>query len=80
MRITFKRERRQGTNAHGSSILLGVEDMDRAKRFYPERLGWQVQQDDGSSVFFEPHSGSLAGFYAVFASERITKCRQLTNL
>jgi catechol 2,3-dioxygenase-like lactoylglutathione lyase family enzyme len=49
--------------AHVSSILLGVEDMDRSKRFYTEGLGWEVQQDYGVSVFFEPHGGSLVGFY-----------------
>ena len=27
-------------NSHVSSILLGVEDMDRSKRFYTEGLGW----------------------------------------
>ena len=28
--------------AHVSSILLGVADMDRSRRFYTEGLGWQV--------------------------------------
>ena len=50
-------------NAHVSSILLGVRDMDRSKRFYTEGLGWKVQQDYGVSVFFESHGGSLVGFY-----------------
>jgi catechol 2,3-dioxygenase-like lactoylglutathione lyase family enzyme len=50
-------------NAHVSSILLGVEDMDRSKRFYMEGLGWKLHQDYGVSVFFEPHGGSLVGFY-----------------
>jgi uncharacterized protein len=63
MCITSKTQRRQGMNAHVSSILLGVEDMDRSKQFYTEGLGWQVQQDYGVSVFFEPHGGSLVGFY-----------------
>jgi uncharacterized protein len=49
--------------AHVSSILLGVEDMDRSKRFYTEGLGWEVAQDYGVSVFFEPNGGSLVGFY-----------------
>jgi uncharacterized protein len=49
--------------AHVSSILLGVEDMDRSKRFYTEGLGWEVEQDYGVSVFFEPNGGSLVGFY-----------------
>src|SRR4030095_16577565 len=50
-------------NAHVSSILLGVRDMDRSKRFYTEGLGWKIQRDYGVSVFFEPHGGSLVGFY-----------------
>ena len=50
-------------NAHVSSILLGVRDMDRSKKFYAEGLGWKVQQDFRISVFFVPHGGSLVGFY-----------------
>jgi uncharacterized protein len=50
-------------NAHVSSILLGVRDMDRSKKFYTEGLGWSVQRDYGISVFFEPHGGSLVGLY-----------------
>jgi catechol 2,3-dioxygenase-like lactoylglutathione lyase family enzyme len=46
-----------------NSILLGVEDMDRSERFYTEGLGWEVGQDYGVSVFFEPNGGSLVGFY-----------------
>ncbi len=50
-------------NAHVSSILLGVRDMDRSKRFYTEGLGWKVQRDFGVSVFFVQHGGSIVGFY-----------------
>jgi hypothetical protein len=50
-------------NAHVSSILLGVRDMDRSKAFYTEGLGWKVQNDYGVSVFFESDGGSLVGFY-----------------
>jgi predicted enzyme related to lactoylglutathione lyase len=49
--------------AHVSSILLGVADMGRSKRFYAEGLGWEVQNDYKISVFFVPHGGSLVGFY-----------------
>ncbi len=49
--------------AHVSSILLGVRDMDRAKRFYTEGLGWKVQSDFGISVFFESKGASPVGFY-----------------
>jgi len=50
-------------NAHVSSILLGVRDMERSKRFYTEGLGWKVQHDYRISVFFVPHGGSIVGFY-----------------
>jgi hypothetical protein len=50
-------------NAHVSSILLGVRDMERSKRFYTEGLGWKVQHDYHISVFFVSHGGSLVGFY-----------------
>ena len=50
-------------NAHVSSILVGVRDMDRSKDFYMEGLGWKVQNDYGISVFFEPNGGTLVGFY-----------------
>jgi catechol 2,3-dioxygenase-like lactoylglutathione lyase family enzyme len=51
-------------NAHVSSILLGVRDMDRSKRFCTEGLGWKGQRDYGISVFFEPNGGSLVRFPA----------------
>jgi catechol 2,3-dioxygenase-like lactoylglutathione lyase family enzyme len=49
--------------ANVSSILLGVEDMDRTKRFYTEGLGWTIDQDYGVSVFFAVDGGTLIGFY-----------------
>jgi len=39
MCITTKQQGRQGMQAHVSSILLGVADMDRSRRFYTEGLG-----------------------------------------
>jgi catechol 2,3-dioxygenase-like lactoylglutathione lyase family enzyme len=46
-----------------SSILLGVRDLERAKQFYTEGLGWKVKHDYGVSVFFASDAGSLVGFY-----------------
>src|SRR3989441_3966904 len=54
---------RRGMNAHVSAILLGVNDMEKSKRFYTEGLGWKIQNDYKISVFFVPHGGSLVGFY-----------------
>jgi catechol 2,3-dioxygenase-like lactoylglutathione lyase family enzyme len=50
-------------NSHVSTILLGVNDMERSKRFYTEGLGWKVQNDYKISVLFVPHGGSMVGFY-----------------
>ena len=50
-------------NSHVSTILLGVKDMERSKRFYAEGLGWKVQNDYRISVLFVPHGGSMVGFY-----------------
>jgi uncharacterized protein len=50
-------------NSHVSAILLGVNDMERAKRFYVDGLGWKVKSDYKISVFFVPHGGSMVGFY-----------------
>jgi uncharacterized protein len=63
MCITTTHQGREGMKAHVSSVLLGVEDMDRSKRFYADGLGWEVKRDYGVSVFYEPHGGSLVGFY-----------------
>ncbi|MET9401981.1 VOC family protein [Kitasatospora sp. NPDC002965] len=49
--------------AHVSSILLGVRDMDRAKQFYTEGLGWKIKDDYGISVFFDSDGASPVGFY-----------------
>ena len=49
--------------AHVSSILLGVRDMDRAKQFYTEGLGWKIKNDYGISVFFDSDGASPVGFY-----------------
>ncbi|TMC54273.1 MAG: glyoxalase [Chloroflexi bacterium] len=50
-------------NCHVSAILLGVNDMDRSRRFYTDGLGWKVEHDFKISVFFVPHGGSRVGFY-----------------
>src|SRR5437764_14876244 len=54
---------RREMNAHVSAILLGVNDLEKSKRFYTEGLGWKIQNDYKISVFFVPHGGSLVCFY-----------------
>ncbi|SFN31416.1 MULTISPECIES: VOC family protein [Actinomadura] len=49
--------------ANVSAILLAVRDMDRAKEFYTQGLGWKVQNDWGISVFFETDGATPVGFY-----------------
>jgi len=50
---------------HVSVITLGVRDMDRAKRFYGEGLGWPIQQDYPQWVSFSLDGGTSAlGLYA----------------
>jgi uncharacterized protein len=45
-------------NPHASAILLGVKDLDRAKKFYGEGLGWPIQMDQGGFVSFKTADGS----------------------
>jgi uncharacterized protein len=47
-------------NPHVGAITLGVGDLDRAKRFYADGLGWPIQVDQGHFVSFRPAGGSSA--------------------
>jgi catechol 2,3-dioxygenase-like lactoylglutathione lyase family enzyme len=47
-------------NPHVSVITLGVRDFAGARRFYAERLGWPVQQEDDNWVCFLLGGGSTA--------------------
>jgi predicted enzyme related to lactoylglutathione lyase len=47
-------------NPHVGFITLGVSDLNRAKRFYSEGLGWPIQVDQGQFVSFRPAQGSSA--------------------
>jgi len=49
---------------HVSVITLGVRDLDQAKRFYSEGLGWPIQQEAGPWVSFSLGDGSSSlGLY-----------------
>ena len=47
-------------NPHVSGITLGVRDLNRAKRFYSEGLGWPIEQEQGEWVSFSLNNGSSA--------------------
>jgi uncharacterized protein len=45
---------------HVAVITLGVKDLERARRFYDEGLGWPIQQEDYNWVCFLLGDGSSA--------------------
>jgi len=45
---------------HVAVITLGVRDLERARRFYSEGLGWRIQQEDHNWVCFLLGDGSSA--------------------
>jgi uncharacterized protein len=47
-------------NPHIGFVTLGVGDLNRAKQFYSEGLGWPVQVAQGQYVAFNPAEGSSA--------------------
>jgi catechol 2,3-dioxygenase-like lactoylglutathione lyase family enzyme len=47
-------------NPHVAVITLGVKDLQRARRFYGEGLGWPIQQEDDNWVCFSLGGGSSA--------------------
>jgi uncharacterized protein len=51
-------------NPYVSVITLGVRDLDRAKRFYADGLGWPIEQDYPVWVSFRVDKGSsTVGLY-----------------
>src|SRR5437667_10544731 len=54
---------RREMNAHVSAILLGVNDMEKSKRFYTEGLGWKIQNDYKISAVAVPHGENAVGAY-----------------
>jgi catechol 2,3-dioxygenase-like lactoylglutathione lyase family enzyme len=47
-------------NAHVAVITLGVRDLQRARGFYSDGLGWAIQQEDYNWVCFSLGNGSSA--------------------
>ncbi|MEX0630574.1 MAG: VOC family protein [Chloroflexota bacterium] len=47
-------------NQHVSGITLGVKDVNRAKQFYNEGLGWPIQLEQGEWVSFSLNNGTSA--------------------
>ena len=54
-------ERGIGMKPHISGITLGVEDVERAKRFYGGGMGWPVAMDTQGYVAFSVNGLTLAG-------------------
>jgi hypothetical protein len=50
-------------NPHVSTITLGVKNLNRAKKFYHEGLGWPIQQEFGEWVSFSLSNGSALGLF-----------------
>jgi len=51
-------------NPHVSGITLGVRDLNRAKQFYGDGLGWPIQQEQGEWVSFSLNGGtSVLGLF-----------------
>jgi catechol 2,3-dioxygenase-like lactoylglutathione lyase family enzyme len=48
---------------HVSVVTLGVRDVERAKRFYGDGLGWPIHQDQGEWSRSASATGSLLGLY-----------------
>lgn len=46
-----------------SLITLGVRDLDRARRFYVDGLGWPVHPIDSDEVVFLPLEGTWLGLF-----------------
>jgi uncharacterized protein len=47
-------------NQHVAVITLGVRDLQRARGFYSDGLGWTIQQEDYNWVCFSLANGSSA--------------------
>jgi Predicted lactoylglutathione lyase len=47
-------------NKHVSVITLGVRDLDRARSFYGEQLGWTVDQEDDNWACYVLEGGATA--------------------
>jgi catechol 2,3-dioxygenase-like lactoylglutathione lyase family enzyme len=50
----------EGMKANVSVITLGVRDLNRAKRFYSDGLGWAIHQEQEDWVCFGLGNGSSA--------------------
>ncbi len=54
---------------HVSGITLGVEDVERAKRFYSDGLGWTIEMDAQGYVAFSVNNGTA--MFGLLAKEAL---------
>ena len=59
-RSTRRLKKGETMNPHVAVITLGVRDLERARSFYHEGLGWPIQQEDYNWVCFSLGDGSSA--------------------
>ncbi|HEM46679.1 MAG TPA: VOC family protein, partial [Alphaproteobacteria bacterium] len=55
-----------------SLVTLGVADLERARRFYEDGLGWRRGNDDAEVVFFQTGGSVLALFSRAALAEDAT--------
>jgi catechol 2,3-dioxygenase-like lactoylglutathione lyase family enzyme len=60
MRRVGVRRKMDRMEANVSVITLGVSDLNRAKRFYSEQLGWPIHTEEDDWVYFWLGDGSSA--------------------
>jgi uncharacterized protein len=53
-------EQGRDVNPHVGVITIGVRDLERARRFYNDGLGWPIQQEDYNWVCFSLGDGCSA--------------------
>jgi predicted enzyme related to lactoylglutathione lyase len=62
---------------HVSGITLGVEDVERSKRFYGEGLGWPIEMDKQGYVAFSINNGT--GAFGLLSREALASANGVSS-